>query len=107
MVWKRIARDGGHGLTLSCARVMAPTFWELGVPEPLGTPAALRIRKDAGGVFRMNVKLRSCTGERLAVRSARAAGADPAPGAAFLLQCRVHQLQRPGQAAASITVAAK
>ncbi len=35
----------------------------LGVPEPLGTPAALANNTDAGGVFRMNVKLLSYTSE--------------------------------------------
>ena len=39
-----------------------PTFSVLGAPEPLGTPAALAKRTDAGGVFSMNVKLLSCMG---------------------------------------------
>ena len=47
--------------TLSCARVTWPTLAELGVAEPLATPAAFCSSTDAGGVFRMNVKLRSCT----------------------------------------------
>lgn len=38
-----------------------PTFVELGVPEPFVMPAAFCSRTDAGGVFKMKVKLRSCT----------------------------------------------
>ena len=45
--------------TLSCACEILPTLVVLGVPEPLGTPAALANNTDAGGVFRMNVKLLS------------------------------------------------
>ena len=37
-----------------------PTFTELGVPEPFSMPAAFCSSTDAGGVFRMKVKLRSC-----------------------------------------------
>ena len=43
-----------------CARVTLPTFTELGVPEPFSMPAAFCSSTDAGGVFRMKVKLRSC-----------------------------------------------
>ena len=50
--------------TLSWAWVTWPTLAELGVPEPFATPAAFCSSTDAGGVFRMNVKLRSCTGKK-------------------------------------------
>ena len=46
--------------TLSCALETWPTLAELGVPDPFATPAAFWSSTDAGGVFRMNVKLRSC-----------------------------------------------
>ena len=36
-----------------------PTFAVFGVPEPLPTPAAFRSSTAAGGVFVINVKLRS------------------------------------------------
>ena len=52
--------QNGSLRTFSCAVVSDPTFCVLGAPEPLGMPAALRIRNDAGGVLRMNVKLLSC-----------------------------------------------
>jgi hypothetical protein len=40
--------------------VTLPTFLRLGSPEPDATPAAFLRSTDAGGVFRMKVKLRSC-----------------------------------------------
>jgi hypothetical protein len=59
--WESREGQGREGaLTLSCARVTWPTT-TLGFPEPLATPAAFCRRTDAGGVFRMKVKLRSCT----------------------------------------------
>ncbi len=54
------ARAAGCGRAFICARVTLPTFTELGVPEPFSTPAAFCSSTEAGGVFRMNVKLRSC-----------------------------------------------
>lgn len=57
-----IADIEGSWLTLSWACVILPTFSVLGAPEPLGTPAALANRTDAGGVFSINVKLLSCMG---------------------------------------------
>src|SRR6202167_4646199 len=41
------------------ARVILPTLVVLGVPLPFSMPMALRISTEAGGVFMMNVKLRS------------------------------------------------
>src|SRR5436305_11011016 len=46
-------------ISRSCALLIEPTFSLCGTPEPFGTPAALMIRRAAGGVFRMNVNERS------------------------------------------------
>ena len=42
-------------ISRSWARVTEPTLSFCGMPEPLGTPAALISSRAAGGVFRMNV----------------------------------------------------
>src|SRR5690606_6608744 len=42
-----------------CSCVIFATLTECGVDEPVCTPAAFLISSAAGGVFRMNVKLRS------------------------------------------------
>ena len=57
---RKKAHMGSEECTLSCACEILPTLVVLGVPEPLGTPAALANNTDAGGVLRMNVKLLSC-----------------------------------------------
>src|SRR5579859_3606042 len=46
-------------ITSSCLREILPTLAVLGVALPFGMPSALAINTDAGGVFMMNVKLRS------------------------------------------------
>src|SRR5690606_26919576 len=46
-------------ISSSCCRLTLPTLAVLGVPDPFGTPAAFCSRTAAGGVFVMNVKLRS------------------------------------------------
>jgi len=46
-------------MSSSCLRVILPTLAVFGVPLPFSMPIALRISTDAGGVFMMNVKLRS------------------------------------------------
>ena len=43
----------------NCLRVICPADVRLGVPEPLSTPAALRSKSAAGGVFKAIVKERS------------------------------------------------
>jgi hypothetical protein len=46
-------------ISRSWARLIAPTLALCGVPEPLGTPAALMSRRAAGGVFSTNENVRS------------------------------------------------
>ena len=46
-------------ISTSWARVTVPTFSVFGSPEALSSPAAFLIRKDAGGVLVMKLKLRS------------------------------------------------
>ena len=46
-------------MSSSCLREILPTLAVFGVPLPFSMPIALRISTDAGGVFMMNVKLRS------------------------------------------------
>jgi hypothetical protein len=68
------AGDGAHGgieipavksgifilaMSSSCLREILPTLAVFGVALPFGMPSAFAISTDAGGVFMMNVKLRS------------------------------------------------
>jgi hypothetical protein len=70
----RAARDGAHrrlqiaavksgifslAMSSSCLREILPTLAVFGVALPFGMPSALAISTEAGGVFMMNVKLRS------------------------------------------------
>ena len=48
-----------HGTGKTARVVVFATLTVWGVDEPLGTPAAFLMSSAAGGVFRMNVKLRS------------------------------------------------
>lgn len=49
--------------TFTFAMVTLPTLVLLGEPEPVSMPAACLSSTDAGGVLRIKVKLRSCTGD--------------------------------------------
>jgi len=42
-------------ISRNCDCVILPTFVVFGLPEPFEIPAALTIRVDAGGVFKINV----------------------------------------------------
>src|SRR5262249_6596071 len=61
-VWRVAAVRSGifmRAISSTCLRVTWPTFFLLGSPEPLSTPAAFFSSTDAGGVFSTKVKERS------------------------------------------------